>query len=94
MEQVTQGDYTWRAPKAREGEWVFFRDRWDTIRIGFLESVETKYDGDGVAWHTYTVRRQRTKSEFYKRPRGTWFRTYISEEDFRGIAPQQEIITE
>ena len=47
--------YRWKAPKYKDGDWVEFRDSWGHIRRGIVCDVETGYDNEGVAGHSYRM---------------------------------------
>lgn len=53
---VNAGHYTWHPPKAKHGDRVFAQGHRGGPREGKVGAVETHYDDNGAASHSYHVR--------------------------------------
>lgn len=52
--------YKWTSPKAWGGDLVTYRDHRGRERAAECMEIHTHYDEEGVAWHTYTLRPDKT----------------------------------
>lgn len=48
-------EYSWSAPKYAEGQFVRFDWGGNNWKTGRICSLETSYDHNGVAFHTYRI---------------------------------------